>query len=335
KETSQTQETPLTLAALQHSYDLRIVDTTRKQQIDLTQVAKQLKNADVIFIGEYHGNNAAHWLQAQLQYLLYQQRPQQILSMEQFTRNEQPQVDQYLTGKIGEQELIDNTEAWSNYKASYRPLVEFAKLHHLPVIAANAPADIVRCVGQQGQDYIKTLNDEQKQYIAKQPFYYESAYLEKFSGVMHIGREDTQNNHAENKALTPSNSFYAQILRDNSMAQAIADAYQRYPNHQIIHINGAFHSDSFLGTVSSLKHRLPNLKIAVLSPIQHPLLQDISVDKPLLTQGQYVYYIADVPVDYLNTKNRMTAMQKMMERAKEKAQSCVSTLSSSPMTQPS
>lgn len=81
-----------------------------------------------------------------------------VLSMEQFTRDAQPLMDDYLTGKIGEQYLIQKANAWPNYESDYRPLVEFAKSQQLPVIAANAPKPIVRCIGRVGIDYLDRLS---------------------------------------------------------------------------------------------------------------------------------------------------------------------------------
>lgn len=306
----------LKLPALHSSYDAQIIDTNKQISIDLKQLVKHLKQADIIFIGEYHGNNASHLLQAQLQALLYQQRPQQILSMEQFTQAHQYIVNQYLAGKIGEQELIDDAEGWANYKASYRPLVEFAKQHQLPIIAANAPSDIVRCVGKKGQDYIQLLTQVQKQQIANQPFFYTQAYLNKFSSVMHAGRE------VSNKTTSPSYRFYAQILRDNTMAQAIFNAQQQYPKHQIVHLNGTFHSEQFLGTVESLKYLNPKLKIAVISPVQVQTLNPIIVQNQDLELGDYIYYISNLPIDYVQDNKRMEAIQKMFSTSNQKSESC-------------
>src|SRR5690554_7260780 len=55
------------------------------------------------------------------------------------------------SGTTGETEMLEDANVWVNYKASYRPLVEFARQHQLPVIAANAPAVTVRCVGREGK----------------------------------------------------------------------------------------------------------------------------------------------------------------------------------------
>ncbi|NMU84680.1 ChaN family lipoprotein, partial [Vibrio parahaemolyticus] len=76
----------------------------------------------------------------------------------------QPVVDAYLRGEIGEQYLMKQANAWPNYESDYRPLVEFAKQKNLPVIAANAPKSIVRCIGRQGLDYINKLDDDQRMF---------------------------------------------------------------------------------------------------------------------------------------------------------------------------
>ena len=57
-----------------------------------------------------------------------------MLSMEQFARDKQAVLKQYLAGEIGEQTLMDQGEAWPNYASDYRPLVE---LNH-QVMAINA-----------------------------------------------------------------------------------------------------------------------------------------------------------------------------------------------------
>ena len=112
-------------------YDYRIIDPDTDKTLSVTALADQWQDADVIIIGEFHGHNGAHLLEAQLQSALYKLRPNQVLSMEQFTVDHQTAVDRYLAGETGEEELIKEGAAWNNYKASYRPLVAFAADHHL------------------------------------------------------------------------------------------------------------------------------------------------------------------------------------------------------------
>lgn len=155
-------------------YDALIVDADTGDILTVAELARQLANTDVVVTGgEYHGHHASHLLQARLQQALYRHNPpRQILSMEQFNLNHQDALDAYLAGQTGETEMIEDADAWENYKGSYRPpLVEFAREHQLPVVAANAPpADIVRCVGREGKDYLKRLPDAQRATLPAQAF---------------------------------------------------------------------------------------------------------------------------------------------------------------------
>lgn len=303
---------------LSHLYDRYLVSSPTQQPMGIPELAQQLKNIDVVFIGEYHGNPASHLLQAELQAALYRLRPQQVLSLEQFNFDTQMTVDAYLKGRIGEQELIDEAKAWDNYKASYRPLVEFAKQHQLAVVAANAPADWVRCVGRQGEGYLNKLTDIERQQLPIDPFYSTPEYQQKFLGVMHGGRSgDTA------MASTMSRRFAAQLLRDNSMASRIVAAKTTYPNHQVIHLNGTFHSESHFGSVASVKRIAPQLKIAVISPIQIGLDQSIAAaTTDQLALGDYVYFIANQPNDFVDPQKRLVAMQARFAKADQAAQSC-------------
>ena len=107
-------------------YDYQLA-TPNQKNIDLTSFTERLKNADVILIGEWHTHPAVHRFQTDLLRSLYQQNQNISLSMEQFTRDKQTVINQYLNHDIGEQTLITQSNAWANYESDYRPLVEFAK----------------------------------------------------------------------------------------------------------------------------------------------------------------------------------------------------------------
>ena len=63
-------------------------------------------------------------------------------------------------------------------------------------------------------------------------------------------------------------AFYrAQCLKDDTMAESIADHHRRYPDRKIIHYQGDFHSRYRLGVVEKLQVLEPELKILVLTPV--------------------------------------------------------------------
>ncbi|MDF4638080.1 ChaN family lipoprotein, partial [Vibrio parahaemolyticus] len=149
-----------TSAEVTSFYDYQLY-TPSGEHIALSKLPIELQQADVILIGEWHTHAGVHRFQTDMLKQLTSYDRSLALSMEQFTRDKQPVVDAYLRGEIGEQYLMKQANAWPNYESDYRPLVEFAKQKNLPVIAANAPKSIVRCIGRQGLDYINKLDDDQ------------------------------------------------------------------------------------------------------------------------------------------------------------------------------
>ena len=108
-------------------------------------------------MGEWHDHAGNHLAEMALFCAVYERAPGLTLSMEMFERDVQPVLDDYLAGRIGEANFRRKGRAWGNYAESYRPLVEFAKDHTLPVIAANVPASVVRCVGAEGAGYLARM----------------------------------------------------------------------------------------------------------------------------------------------------------------------------------
>ena len=295
--------------SLNHAYDYVLLDK-QHQQTSLANAVEQLKEADIIFVGEYHGNHASHLLEMQIFSAIYQHTPQLILSMEMFNRDQQANLNDYLDGAIGEVYLVKETPAWNNYVASYRPLVEFAKNHFIPVIAANASADIVRCIGRQGTTYINKLDSTEKQQIAEQPFAEIPNYKVKFYDFLEKVRQLPE----ERK----EHSYLAQITRDNTMAESIYQAWLDYPKHKIVHLNGTFHSENHLGTVAALKRLNPKLKIQVVTPVHVEQFETIEkLNLETTTRDDFVYLVKPQPEQYIDASYKRKARTQMFEKSEQ------------------
>lgn len=296
----------------QTHYHAPVVDATSGTPVSIPQLAERLARQDVVVIGEYHGHQGAHLLQSRLQAHLHKHRPEQVLTMEQFNVNQQPVLDRYLDGDLGEKELIEDADAWPNYPHAYRPLVEFARQRNLPVIAANAPASIVRCVGRNGTGYLDSLPQEQKRFLPDSPFAGSDAYREKFLGTM-AGRHGS----AGDERL--QNTHHAQLLRDNTMASRILEARESHPGHQVIHLTGTFHSEERLGTVASLLQRQPGLSVTVITPVfmeQKPGQSDGELTvSDNSHKGDYLYFLLPLPEEYQDEKRGREAMKAQFRRA--------------------
>ncbi|PPI83447.1 hypothetical protein KEHDKFFH_14420 [Marinobacter maroccanus] len=302
-----------TLSAPQTQYDARIVQPESNTVLTPEELAQRLVNTDVVVVGEYHGHHGSHLLQSRLQTALYRLRPEQVLAMEQFNLDHQDELNGYLQGEIGETEMIEDAGAWDNYRASYRPLVEFARQQNLPVIAANAPADVVRCVGRKGPEYLSGVSDTIKQKLPTDPFMDTPAYREKFMAAIGASHQadDTMSQRMEN-------TYNAQLLRDNTMATRILQARKEHPGHQVLHLTGTFHSEEGLGTVALLKQRAPEVSVVVVSPVFWPS----DVNEPPLNQnrekGDFIYFIEPLPDEFRDAERERKAMQARFSRSTDK-----------------
>jgi len=286
-------------------YDAVVLAAKTGTPLAVQELARQLADTDIVVIGEYHGHHASHLLQARLQQALYRQNPAQILSMEQFNLDHQADVDAYLAGTTGETEMLEDANAWDNYKASYRPLVEFARQHQLPVIAANAPTDTVRCVGREGEAYLDRLPEAQRSALPQQAFLDTPEYRDKFIDAI-SGSHGTEQAELSGRML---NTYQAQLLRDNTMAHRMVEALRNRPGHQLVHTTGTFHSEQRLGTVAVLEQRAPELDITVISPVEWPATE---ADMPLAEhrhKGDYLYFIQPMPREFRGPEREREAMQ--------------------------
>jgi uncharacterized iron-regulated protein len=237
--------------------------------VDLAQVADALAGFDVVFYGERHSHPGVHLQQMYLLRALVERNPRWVLSLEQFERDVQGIVDDYLARRIGETTLIDKSRAWNNYAASYRPLLLFAREHELSVVAAEAPGWAISCVGQWGPTILDRFTPLERTWVAAEVHVEPGAYQDKFMDFM--GSSEA---HGGGKTATPEaaaraqRSFAAQVARDDTMAESIERALQQHPGYKVLHLTGSFHSEAFLGTVERLRMLDPKLKVAVIDPVE-------------------------------------------------------------------
>jgi uncharacterized iron-regulated protein len=296
-------------------YDSEFVLTDRAsapRPIGLDALADKLAQFDVVFYGESHGHDGVHLEEMKLLAALYQRDPHLILSLEQFERDVQGVVDDYLAGRVGEHALNDKARAWNNYASSYRPLVLFAKEHHLPVIAAEAPGWTISCIGQGGTEVLDKFTPEERSWVARDLHTGDGAYRDKFMNFM--GGSPTHGGAGDGSpaaAARAQRSFAAQAARDDTMAESIEEALHQHPGYKLLHVTGSFHAESFLGTVERLRLRDPSLKIAVIDPVAVSDPRVPAFAPAELTAGTVLQLIYPIPEDYLEGEDTSAMMAHM------------------------
>jgi len=220
----------------------------------------------------------------------------------------------------GENTLIDDANAWPNYKGSYRAIVEFAKEQKIPVIAANAPAMFVRCVGRKGVEVLQSIPEEQQAWSARKLDLENEKYKAKFMSFMtESGSRHGQTDEVAKKRMM--NTYAAQLLRDTTMAESIDQAMTQYPNHQVIHLNGSFHSDGYLGTVAVLESMQPDLVTSVMSPVMVADPKNPAATEEQYAQGDYLYLLKNMPARYIDKDKSNASIRKLItSRMKKKCE---------------
>ncbi|HEX8145668.1 MAG TPA: ChaN family lipoprotein [Pyrinomonadaceae bacterium] len=232
--------------------------------VTLQNIIDSLARADVLFVGETHDNAVAHLLEAELlrradeAYGPSSPRKRAVaLSLEMFERDVQTVLDEYLEGLITERHFLLSSRPWRNYETDYKPLVEYAREHHLPVIAANAPARYVSRVSSRGPDSLKSLPPVAvKSWLPPLPFPTASeGYAAKFNRFMGGAGAAPAAGAGTTAQASPHGGLHlleAQTLRDASMAYAIAEYLKRGRDPLVVQVNGAFHSEERMGVPEQL-----------------------------------------------------------------------------------
>jgi uncharacterized iron-regulated protein len=261
---------------------------SKGRAVKLEEIVETLDGADVLFVGETHDNAVAHALEAEFLRLADERYSQSAkrrravaLSLEMFERDVQTVVDEYLGGLITERHFLLSSRPWNNYETDYRPLVEYARAHRLPVIAANAPARYVSRVSAQGPASLASLSKEARAWLPPLPYPEASAgYAAKFNRFMSGGapappaqagaqaaQQPPADPHAQTNPHGGAHLLEAQTLRDASMAYAISEFLKQGRDPLVVQVNGTFHSEERMGVPEQLSHYRKKARAVVVTII--------------------------------------------------------------------
>jgi uncharacterized iron-regulated protein len=263
----------------------RVYDTRQKNFTDFESMLADLARADVVFLGEQHDDPNTHRLELAVLEGLTRRHVALVVGMEMFERDVQPLLDQYLAGKISEDAFLAASRPWPRYATDYRPLIEFAKAHQIPVVASNVPRHIASDVSKAGLSVVNDLGPDRAWAARDIHCPAAGAYYERFLEAMSGG------GHADTSATT-DHFYFAQCLKDETMAESIADAWQtNYGRHAtIVHVNGSFHTDYTEGTAAATVNRMGGRRIAVVSLLPIDDIDTNTPDADDLRLGDYIVY---------------------------------------------
>ena len=238
-------------------------DAGSGKELNAAQLAKRLQKYDVVFFGEFHDQGEIHAAEAELLQAMHKLQGDKLaLSMEMFEADNQDKLDKFLAGDLSEEDFLATSRPWPRYKTDYAPLVNFAKEQKMPVLAANVPRFLAAHVAKNNGS-VAGIEEQYLPFLPKHTYAPEGAYKDKFYAQMTSPAAPMKMPPARLAAV-----YAAQCLKDDKMAESIAEFSDAHKDMQILHINGCFHSDAHLGTTQKLEALRPRLKVAVITPLE-------------------------------------------------------------------
>jgi len=231
-----------------HSIDDFIIYSVKEgKEVELKSIVNNLRDFDVLFFGEEHNDSIGHQLQTLLFESMFEEFGNRAtLSLEMFDRDVQHIMDEYLSGRIKESHFNKDSRKWKNYD-DYLPMVEFAKEKGLDVLCANSPFRYVSIANSRGIEGLMELSDEAKKAMAPLPYTFASGkYANKLKALMNHSTTDSV-------PTTPTyNLIPGQSLWDATMAYSIFEYLKKNKESKVLHLNGRFHTEEYLGIVERL-----------------------------------------------------------------------------------
>lgn len=242
------------------------------ETVDVQTMIADISDAPVLFLGERHDASAHHEIQLQVIKALKAQGKEVAIGMEMFEKVSQPALDAWSAGKVPEQAFRKVYQwSWRHIPwGMYSDIFFFARDNHIPIVALNAPREVVQAVAKRGFESLTPL--ERAELPPDLDFRVTDQFLDFMRGYSppHGRTVDAFRHIAE-----------AQLLRNMVMARRINDYLTLHPEKVMVVIAGVAHARGVGGIPSELHgnvdHRI------VLAPV--PTLDERSVG---LQDGDYL-----------------------------------------------
>ncbi|MEM0913954.1 MAG: ChaN family lipoprotein [Planctomycetota bacterium] len=215
--------------------------------LSASELVRRASAADVVLIGEMHGDEAGLAASAALWRAILDERPSAVLALEFVERDEQIALDDWLA-----EDELSTPDALS---ADHAPLLMAAKQRGRPVVAANAPRRYVRLARTAGYDHLRAMTPAQRAtFVFPDPMPagpYRDRFFELFGGGVHGGGMPTEQIEAY---------WRAQAMWDATMADSVLRALDD-GDGPVVLVVGRFHVDRDGGVLQMLRAGRPDVSV--------------------------------------------------------------------------
>lgn len=256
-----------------------------EQASPLSQVTQQLADARVILVGESHTRLDHHMVQLEILKRLHQQSqatsPNKssglAIGVEWFQQPSQQTLDAYIAGSLSEAEMLKQTGYYENWRYDYRlyrPILQYARLHNIPVIALNAPKELTHALSKSGFDDLPAelkaqlptsydWSDKAYENRLREAFGQHPDYLGKFEDFLRV-----------------------QLTWDESMAERATKYLENHPGSRLLIFAGSGHIAYGSGIPNRIIRRIDVEQYSVLVSEDYQPFSESSADYLVLSPVQ-------------------------------------------------
>ena len=228
------------------------IDLASVQPMD--KLAQKLADRRVVLVGETHTRYDHHLQQLAILRALHARHPKMALGVEWFQQPAQPHLDDYVAGRITEAEMIERTgyfDRWRFDYRLYRPVLQYAREHGIPIIALNAPVELTNRISEVGVDGLTAEERAGLPDIDRSNTEY-ARYLRRFFD-QHPGERRNFDRFLD-----------VQLTWDESMAERAATYLKQNPDRHMVLMAGSGHLAYRWGIPDRLKRRMPGTPMATV-----------------------------------------------------------------------
>jgi uncharacterized iron-regulated protein len=135
--------------------------------IDYAEMAEELADVRLVYVGESHNSLPMHGIQARIIRSVFELDPRFTIGMEMFTQRRQESLNKWSAGLLTVKEFIRDAQwyvAWNFNFDYYAEIFAAAKTLRIPVFGLNAPRELISKVRMRGWD---ALSGEEQALVPK------------------------------------------------------------------------------------------------------------------------------------------------------------------------
>ena len=248
------------------------------QQTDsLAQTMQQNNTARVVLVGEKHTRWDHHLVQLGILKLLYQKSAKLAIGVEWFQQPYQKYLDAYIAGEISEEDMLHLTEYYERWRYDYRlyrPIIQYAREHNIPIIALNASRELSNALSKSGFD---DLPEEFKAQLPASYDWSDKGYEQRLRSVFE--------SHPD-YAGEFEDFLRGQLTWDESMAERAVHYLDENPESRLLIFAGNGHIAYGSGIPNRIKRRTDVEQFSILVSEDYLPISDNIADFLVLSAKQ-------------------------------------------------